>query len=66
LAERTIFRELFPRGLTAVDDIDDIALGTRPTLSHVTARIEMQNLLATLLLGGGQAGEWLKREQSAA
>jgi chromosome partitioning protein len=66
LAERTIFRELFPRGLTAVDDIDDIALGTRPSLSHVTARIEMQNLLATLLLGGGQPGEWVKREQSAA
>jgi chromosome partitioning protein len=51
LAERVIFRELYPRGLTAVDDIDDITLGTRPTMSHVTARLEMQNLLGTILLG---------------
>jgi chromosome partitioning protein len=52
LAERVIFRELYPRGLTAVDDIDDVTLGTRPTMSHVTARIEMQNLLGSILLGG--------------
>ena len=45
LAERVIFRELFPRGLTAVDDLDEITLGTRPTMSHVTARLEMENLL---------------------
>ena len=51
LAERMIFRELYPRGLTAVDDIDDITLGTRPTMSHVTARLEMQNLLGCILLG---------------
>jgi chromosome partitioning protein len=48
LAERMIFRELYPRGLTAVDDI---ALETRPTMSHVTARLEMQNLLGCILLG---------------
>jgi chromosome partitioning protein len=51
LAERVIFRELYPRGLTAVDDIDEITLGTRPTMSHVTARLEMQNLLGAILLG---------------
>lgn len=51
LAERMIFRELYPRGLTAVDDIDEITLGTRPTISHVTAGLEMQDLLANLLLG---------------
>jgi chromosome partitioning protein len=51
LGERVIFRELYPRGLTAVDDIDEITLGTRPTMSHVTARLEMQNLLAVILLG---------------
>jgi hypothetical protein len=34
--QRVIFRELYPRGLTAVDDINEITLGTRPTLSHVT------------------------------
>jgi len=51
LAERVIFREFFPRGLTAVDDLDEITLGTRPTLSHVSARLEMQNLLTTMGFG---------------
>ena len=46
-----IFRELYPRGLTAVDDIDEVTLGTRPTMSHVSARLEMQNLLSAILLG---------------
>jgi chromosome partitioning protein len=55
LAERMIFRELYPRGLTAVDDIEDIALGTRPTMSHVSARLEMHNLLSTILLGKSQS-----------
>ena len=57
LAERVIFREFYPRGLTAVDDIDDITLGTRPTMSHVTARLEMENLLRAVLLGGLTQGE---------
>jgi len=51
LAERVIFRELYPRGLTAVDDVDEVTLGARPTMSHVTARLEMQNLLGAILLG---------------
>ena len=29
LAERVIFRELYPRGLTAVDDVDEVTLGVR-------------------------------------
>ena len=41
LAERVIFREFYPRGLTAVDDLDELVLGTRPTMSHVTAQIEV-------------------------
>ncbi len=58
LAERVIFREFFPRGLTAVDDLDELTLGTRPTMSHATARLEMQNLLSTLMLGAAlPAGE---------
>lgn len=52
LAERVIFREFYPRGLTAVDDLDETTLGTRPTMSHVTARIEMENLLGAIRLGG--------------
>jgi chromosome partitioning protein len=51
LAERVIFREFYPRGLTAVDDLDEITLGTRPTMSHVTARIEMETLISTMRLG---------------
>jgi chromosome partitioning protein len=51
LAERVIFREFFPRGLTAVDDLDEITLGARPTMSHVTARLEIESLLNTLRLG---------------
>ena len=51
LAERVIFREFYPRGLTAVDDLNEITLGTRPTMSHVTARLEMESLLNAMLLG---------------
>lgn len=49
LAERVIFREFYPRGLTAMDDLDEATLGTRPTMSHVTAQLEVQNLIAALL-----------------
>jgi len=56
LAERVIFREFFPRGLTAVDDLDEITLGTRPTMSHATARLEMESLIAALTLGAVRQG----------
>ena len=49
LAERVIFREFYPRGLTAADALDESTLGTRPTMSHVTAQLEVQALIATLL-----------------
>lgn len=49
LAERVIFREFYPRGLTAVDELDETLLGTRPTMSHATAQMEVQGLLAALL-----------------
>jgi chromosome partitioning protein len=63
LAERVIFREFYPRGLTAVDDIDEITLGTRPTMSHVSAR----NLLTTIGLGNAMtAGEIAERRQAVA
>jgi chromosome partitioning protein len=50
LAERIIYRELFPRGLTALDALDEATLGTRPSLSHVTAREEVMRLIETLKL----------------
>jgi chromosome partitioning protein len=55
LAERVIFREFFARGLTALDTLDAKTLGMRPTLSHVTARLEVETLLAALNLGIAQA-----------
>jgi chromosome partitioning protein len=50
LAERVIYREFFPRGLTALDNLDQATLGTRPSLSHVTARTEVMSLIAALKL----------------
>lgn len=49
-AERVAYREFFPRGLTALDDIDEATLGTRPNLGHVTAREEVTTLLRQLKL----------------
>src|SRR4030095_16372348 len=44
-AERVVYRELFPRGLTALDDLNSETLGTRPNMAHVTAREEVTGLL---------------------
>ncbi|MCK9918634.1 division plane positioning ATPase MipZ [Microbacteriaceae bacterium K1510] len=49
-AERVVFREFFPRGLTALDNLDEATLGTRPNMSHLTAREEVIALLNTLHL----------------
>ena len=49
-AERVVYREFFPRGLSALDDIDEETLGARPSMSHVTARQEVEALLAALQL----------------
>jgi chromosome partitioning protein len=50
ISERVVFRELFPRGLTALDDLDRKALGAEPTTSHVGAREEVAALIAALNL----------------
>jgi chromosome partitioning protein len=49
-AERVVYREFFPRGLTALDDLNEATLGTRPSLGHVTAREEVMGLLRQLNL----------------
>jgi chromosome partitioning protein len=49
LAERLVFREFFPKGLTAIDDLSERALGVRPTMSHATAQLEVQSLLQQIL-----------------
>ena len=53
-AERLVYREFFPRGLTALDDIDEATLGTRPSMGHVSPREEVTSLL-------GQAKPPLRR-----
>jgi chromosome partitioning protein len=55
LSERVIFREFYPRGLTALDDVDEATLGTRPTMSHVTARQEVRGLLDAIGLSVSSA-----------
>jgi chromosome partitioning protein len=49
-AERVVYREFFPRGLSALDDLDEQTLGTRPSMAHLTARQEVENLLLALKL----------------
>ncbi len=56
-AERVIYREFFPRGLTALDDLDENTLGTRPNMSHVTAREEVMQLLHALKLPLDERGK---------
>jgi chromosome partitioning protein len=49
-AERVVYRELFPRGLTALDVMDETTLGAKPNLSHVAARQEVRKVLEALKL----------------
>lgn len=55
-AERVVYREFFPRGLTAFDDLDEQTLGTRPNMSHLTAREEVIALLNALHLPMSENG----------
>ena len=56
-AERVVYREFFPRGLTALDDLDEVTLGTRPNMSHLTAREEVIQLLNSLRLPMSENGK---------
>jgi len=66
-SERVVFREFFPHGLTALDNLDEITLGSRPNLSHLTARQEVRALIDALKLPIDEKGrrraaaraEWL-------
>jgi chromosome partitioning protein len=49
-SERVVFRELFPRGLTALDNLDEATGGTNLNLSHLTARQEVRRLVEALKL----------------
>ena len=56
-AERVVYREFFPRGLTALDDLDEQTLGARPSMSHLTAREEVIGLLNALHLPLSENGK---------
>jgi chromosome partitioning protein len=57
LAERVIYRELFPRGLTALDTLDEATLGARPNMAHMTARQEVMGLIEHLKLPLDERGQ---------
>ena len=73
LSERVVFREFFPHGLTALDDLDGTALGGRANLSHLTARQEVQRLIGELKLPIDERGrrraaaraEWVAAQDKA-
>jgi chromosome partitioning protein len=56
ISERVVFREFFPIGLTALDDFEEHVLGTKPTLSHLSARQEIRQLLGALRLPVDELG----------
>lgn len=49
-AERIMYRQLFPAGLTAFDLLDEPTLGARPSRLHLAARQEVGDLYALLQL----------------
>lgn len=50
IAERVIFRSLFPMGLTVFDPLDDELLAGAPSSSHLSARQEYRSLVEALNL----------------
>jgi chromosome partitioning protein len=57
LAERVVYREFFPRGLTALDDLDGTTLGASPSPAHVAARQEVTSLMETIKLPLDERGQ---------
>lgn len=52
IAERVIFRSLFPMGMTVFDPLDGNFIGSLPSQSHVAARDEYKALVDALALPG--------------
>jgi chromosome partitioning protein len=50
LAERLVYREFFPRGLTVVDDVTESTHGVPANVSHSAARAELMDLIQELKL----------------
>jgi chromosome partitioning protein len=49
-AERLVYRDMFPRGLSALDNLDKATFGTRPSAALVTAHQEVRALIDRLKL----------------
>jgi chromosome partitioning protein len=56
-AERVVYREYFPRGLTALDDVEESTFGVRSNASHFTARDEVKALIDALKLPMDERGK---------
>lgn len=50
IGERVVFRELFPIGLTVLDDLQEATFGGELTNSHLAARQEVRALISSLRL----------------
>jgi chromosome partitioning protein len=55
--ERAVYREFFPRGLTALDEINEEIFGQRLNPAHVTAREEVRSLIEALKLPLDERGK---------
>ena len=55
--ERVIYREFFPRGLTALDEVDESAFGLKGKSSYAVAREEIKSLIETLKLPVDERGK---------
>ncbi|GIL01604.1 MAG: ATPase [Alphaproteobacteria bacterium] len=56
ISERVIFRELFPTGMSVLDDLNADGMGMGPTVSHLAARREIRTLVTALRLPIDEAG----------
>jgi len=59
ISERVVFRELFPMGLTVLDEMSESVMGKRPTISNLSARQEIRQLIDIMRLPINASG--LKR-----
>jgi chromosome partitioning protein len=62
--ERLIYREFFPRGITALDKISYSRSGSRSIRSHQNARQEIQSLIAALKLPINEKGRLRARARA--
>ncbi|MEM8750090.1 MAG: division plane positioning ATPase MipZ [Pseudomonadota bacterium] len=56
ISERVIFREYFPMGLTALDEVDLVNKDGRLSVSHLSARQEVRKLVRALRLPVDEPG----------